>query len=60
MQNAWDKLKKKWDEDPMQVLVVGALVATAAAKLLEASTARANSRSWNREVARRERMSYRK
>ena len=56
MQNAWDKLKAKWNEDPIQVMVVGALVATAAAKLLDANTNRVNRRTWDREVARRERM----
>lgn len=55
MNKAWDKIKQKYDEDPLSVLVVGALVATAAAKLLEASTARANSRTWEKEVRRRDR-----
>lgn len=60
MQNAWDKLKKKWDEDPLQVLVVGALVATAAAKLIDAQANARSRHTWDREVARRERMSYHK
>jgi hypothetical protein len=58
MQNAWDRLKKKWDEDPLQVLLVGALVATAAAKLIDSTTNARSRRTWDREVARRERMSY--
>jgi len=56
MQKAWDKIKQKFEEDPMQVLIVGALVATAAAKLIDASASRANTRTWAKEVNRRDRM----
>jgi hypothetical protein len=39
-----DKLKKEWDENPLQVIAVTALAATAAAKLIEAvSSARSKS-----------------
>lgn len=57
MQKAWDRLKKKWEEDPLQVLVVGALVATAGAKLLDAHSHAKSRKTWDREVERRERMS---
>lgn len=56
MNKAWDKIKQKWEEDPMMVIFVGSLAATAAAKLIEANTNRANSRSWDRETRRRDRM----
>jgi len=56
MNNAWNKLKDKWNEDPMQVLVVGALVATAAAKLIDAQSNARSRKTWDREVARREYM----
>lgn len=53
--NAWDKLKAKWNEDPMTVLLVGSLVATAAAKLIDAQANSRSRRTWDREVTRRER-----
>ena len=56
MNNAWNKLKDKWNEDPIQVLVVGSLVATAAAKLIDAQANARSRKTWDREVARRERM----
>lgn len=59
MNKAWTKLKNKWEEDPMQVLVVGALVATAAAKLIDAQANARSRKTWEREVDRRERMSRR-
>ena len=48
-----DNLKRQANENPIGALVVGALVATAAAKLLQASTERKNSYTWSREVDRR-------
>lgn len=53
MNKAYAKLKQKWEEDPMQVLLVGALVATAAAKLWEARTHAVSQRTWDKEVSRR-------
>lgn len=53
MNNAMDRLKKAWNENPLQVIAIGALAATAAAKLIEASTSARNSKAWNREVDRR-------
>jgi hypothetical protein len=53
MHNGIERLKQAWNENPMQVLIVGSLVVTATAKLLDASTSRANSRAWNMEVQRR-------
>lgn len=53
MENGIEKLKKMWNENPLQVIAVGALAATAAAKLLDATTSARNSRAWQREVDRR-------
>jgi hypothetical protein len=55
MNNAWDKIKAKWNEDPMTCMVVGSLAATAVAKLISANTNSRNSKTWRKEVARRER-----
>ena len=60
MQNpAFNKIKKTWEENPMAVIVVASMAATAAAKLLDASTSRSNARAWQKEVDRRDRMSRR-
>ena len=48
-----DKLKRQWDENPLMVISVGALAATAAAKLLASVTAAQNARTWSKEVDRR-------
>jgi hypothetical protein len=53
MKKAVDKLKRAWEENPLQVIVIGALAATAAAKLLDASTNARNARVWQNEVNRR-------
>lgn len=53
MNKALDKLKKAWEENPLSVILVGSLAATAAAKLLEASNNRTNARAWEKEVDRR-------
>lgn len=56
MQKAWDKLKEKFEEEPLQVLAVGALFITATAKLIDSGSNAVSRRTWSREVARRERM----
>lgn len=48
--NAIDKIKAKWNEDPIQVLVVAALVATAAAKVLDAASAAQGRRAYAKQV----------
>lgn len=53
MQNAWNKLKLAWEQNPQQVIALGAFTALAAAKLIDASTRRHNSQTWAREVDRR-------
>lgn len=58
MNRAFDKIKQAWDENPIGTIIVAAFAATAAAKLLDASTARANARTWSREVDRRSRKTH--
>jgi hypothetical protein len=45
-----DKLKKQWDENPLAVIAVGALAATAAAKLIDALGAAQGRRAYARQV----------
>jgi hypothetical protein len=59
MNKALDKIKQAWDENPLAVIFVATLAATAAAKLLDASTARSNARTWAKEVDRRTMMKMR-
>lgn len=56
MKNATDKIKKAWDENPLAVITVAALAATAAAKLIDSTTSAKNARAWKKEVDRRDRM----
>lgn len=53
MNNAMNKIKQAWDENPIAVIIVASLAANAAAKLLDASTSRANARTYAKEVDRR-------
>jgi hypothetical protein len=53
MEKAWTKIKKAWEENPLGVIIVATAAAAAASKLLDASTARANSRTYAKEVDRR-------
>lgn len=45
-----DKLKKQWDENPLQVLIIGGFVATAAAKVIDAMSAAQGRRAYARQV----------
>lgn len=56
MNKAFEKIKQAWEENPIAVIIVASFAATAAAKLIDASTARANAQSWRTEVNRRDRM----
>jgi hypothetical protein len=59
MSSVKDRLMKAWDENPLAVITVGAIAATAAAKVLSAVNESQNSRSWKKEVNRRDRNSRR-
>ncbi len=53
-----DRLKKEWNANPLQVIAIGALAATAVAKLLDSMSAvqgrRAYAKQVNHKVNRRE------
>lgn len=55
-----EKLKQSWEQNPLQTAAVGALVVSAAAKFLDALSNSRRSRSWEREVSRRDRISRRR
>ena len=44
------KIKQAWDENPMQVLIVGAFVATAAAKVLDTLSAAQGRNAYAKQV----------
>jgi len=56
MTNAWNKIKAKFEEDPIMVIVVASGAAIAAAKLIDSTSHARSRRTWEREVARRDRM----
>lgn len=60
MDDLLKKIKQAWDDNPLQTAAVGALVVTAAAKFLDAWSNARGRRTWDREVARRERGSRRR
>jgi hypothetical protein len=51
------KLKRQIEENPLVAAGIGAALLQAAAKLMNANTQRKNSKTWDREVRRRERTS---
>lgn len=51
------RLKQQVEENPLLAAGIGAAILTGAAKLMNANTARKNSKTWSREVKRRERTS---
>lgn len=51
---AIDKIKQAWNENPLAVIFVASVAATAASKLLDASTERTRAKTWAKEVDRRD------
>lgn len=47
------KLKKQIEENPLVAAGIGAAILSGGAKLMNANTARKNSKTWKREVERR-------
>lgn len=45
-----DELKKEWDSNPLSVLTVGALVVSAAAKLIDARSKSKGRRAYAKQV----------
>lgn len=56
MNKAMDRIKQAWNENPIGCIIVASLAATAAAKLMDASTNRVNAHAWSKEVDRRSRI----
>lgn len=50
------QLKKQIEDNPLVAAGIGAALLTGAAKLMNANTQRKNSKTWSREVRRRENM----
>lgn len=50
---AKQKLQESWNENPQAMILLGIGVTVAAAKLINAVAVMRNSRSWSREVKRR-------
>lgn len=50
MNKGWDKIKRKFEEDPITVIMVGALAATAAAKLIDSLSAAQGRRAYAKQV----------
>jgi alcohol dehydrogenase class IV len=59
MKKAWAKIQQAFEENPLTVIAVGSGAALAAAKIVQAFAEANNSRSWRKEVNRRDRMSRR-
>jgi hypothetical protein len=50
MQKTIDRIKREFEENPMQTLMVGALVVTATAKLIDALSAAQGRRAYAQQV----------
>lgn len=55
MNKAWNNFKTQFEENPVAVAVVAASVATVLVKIVEAGVSANNSRTWKKEVNRRNR-----
>lgn len=45
-----DKLKKQWNDNPLAVIAIGALAVTAAAKLIDSTSAAKGRRAYAKQV----------
>lgn len=45
-----DKIKQKWEEDPITVIIVASLAAASAAKLIDALSAAQGRRAYAKQV----------
>jgi hypothetical protein len=45
-----DRLKKEWNENPLQTILVGSLAATAASKLLDSMSSARSRRAYARQI----------
>lgn len=50
MDRFFDRIKREWDENPLNVMIVFAVTATAAAKVIDAFSASQGRRAYARQV----------
>lgn len=50
MQKGWTKIKQKFEENPLQVILIASFAATAAAKLIESVSAAQGRRAYAENV----------
>lgn len=50
MQKGWNKIKQKFEENPIQVILVASIALTAVAKIVEATSAAQGRRAYARSV----------
>lgn len=50
MNKGIEKIKRKFEEDPITVIIVGSLAVTAAAKMLDAMSAAQGRRAYARQI----------
>lgn len=53
MHKAYEKIKKAFEENPLQVIFVAGIAMQGAAKLMKANTERQNAKTYRMEVQRR-------
>lgn len=58
MENIFNKLKLQVEENPLGAVAVGALAVTAVTKLIKTLVETRNSRTWAKEVRRRQHITY--
>jgi hypothetical protein len=50
MQKGWNKIKQKFEENPLQVILIGSIAITAVAKLIDAQSAAKGRRAYAESV----------
>lgn len=50
MNEGWQKLKKKFNDDPVTMILIGSIVVTATAKLLDSVSTAQSRRAYARSV----------
>lgn len=56
MKNAIDKIKQKFEEDPITMITVTAMAVGAVATIVNTVSVASNASTWRKEVNRRDRM----
>lgn len=60
MNKAFERIMQEFEQNPLQTIAVGSMAAMAVSKLVNSFSAARRDRVWAREVARRERLTYRR